>query len=299
MEWESRVLESERNIRCILFDLGSTLWTRKEERVEQVCERIANLHAVLALFRHAGSGFHSEMDVDELGQLLRKNFERQIRVKTRQNVEYEPDFTLAAMDALQQLDVPDITREFGETIYEALRVRSTDSRTFFNDTLSTLAALKVRGYLLGVVTNRHYGGAPFHEDLLAMGLLDYFELRHMAISADLSIRKPHPDIFMHALKSLNVLPEEAVMVGDSLRADVTGAKRLDMLAIWMPKASLWEEARAALLATSTPEQNEQPVLTDDYLLAYTRQTEKRGRQTPDGIRPDAIIERLGDLLDMF
>jgi len=278
-----------RNVRCILFDLGGTLWARKEARVEHTCERIANLQAVLELFRYAGSGFHPEMDADELGQLLRKSFERQIRDKTRQQVEYEPDFVLAAMDALHQLGVPGVTREFGEAIYEALRVRSPHSRALFDDAL----------YLLGVVTNRHYGGAPFHEDLRAMGLLDYFELRHMAISADLGIRKPHPDIFLHALNSLNVLPEEAAMVGDSLRADIVGAKRLDILAIWRPKASLREEARAALHATATSGQVQQQELTDDYLLAYTRQIEKRGRQTPDDIKPDAIIECLSDLLAMF
>lgn len=288
-----------RNVRCILFDLGGTLWMRKEARVERTCERIGNLQAVLELFRYAGSKFHPEMDVDELGQLLRKSFERQIRDKTRQNGEYEPDFTLAAMDALHQLGVPGVTREFGEATYEALRVRSPDSRELFDDALSTLAGLKERGYLLGVVTNRHYGGAPFHEDLRAMGLLDYFELRHMAISADLGIRKPHPDIFLHALNSLNVLPEEAAMVGDSLRADIVGAKRLDILAIWRPKASLREEARAALHATATSGDVKQHELTDDYLLAYTRQIEKRGRQTPDDIKPDATIKCLSDLLDMF
>jgi len=288
-----------RNVRCILFDLGGTLWARKEARVEHTCERIANLQAVLELFRYAGSKFHPEMDVDELGQVLRKSFERQIRDKTRQQVEYEPDFVLAAMNALHQLEVPGVTREFGEAIYEALRVRSPDSRALFDDALSTLAGLKERGYLLGVVTNRHYGGAPFHEDLRAMGLLDYFELRHMAISADLGIRKPHPDIFLHALNSLDVLPEEAAMVGDSLRADIVGAKRLDILAIWRPKASLREEARAALHATATSEHAKQHELTDDYLLAYARQIEKRGRQTPDDIKPDAIIECLSDLLAMF
>jgi HAD superfamily hydrolase (TIGR01549 family) len=285
-----------RNVRCILFDLGSTLWTSKEERLMLVSERIANLRAVLELFRFTGTGVYADMDVDELGRLLRKSFEKQIRVITRQLVEYEPDFVQAAMDALQQIGIPAVTHECGEAIYEALRVRTPDIRVLFDDTLSTLAALKEQSYLLGVVSNRHYGGVPFHEDLRAMGLLDYFELQNMAISADLGIRKPNPDIFLHALNSLNVSPEEAVMVGDSLRGDITGAKRLDILAIWMPKASLRADALAAMRASGQAQQN---VLTDDYLLTYTRQIEKRGRQTPDNIRPDSIIECLSDLLNMF
>jgi FMN phosphatase YigB (HAD superfamily) len=289
-------LEIGRNVRCILFDLGSTLWTSKDERVILVNERIANLRAVLELFRFCGTGVYSEMDVDELGRLLRKSFEKQIRVRTRQLVEYEPDFTLATVDALQQIGIPNVTAECGEAIYEALRVRTPDIRVLFDDTLSTLAALKARGYLLGVVSNRHYGGAPFHEDLRAMGLLDYFELRHMAISADLGLRKPNPDIFWHALNSLDVPPEEAAMVGDALRGDIVGAKRLDILAIWMPKALLRAEALAAMRASG---QAQQHGLTDDYLLAYTRQIEKRGRRIPEDVRPDIIIERLSDLLNIF
>jgi FMN phosphatase YigB (HAD superfamily) len=285
-----------RNVRCILFDLGSTLWTSKDERVMLVSERIANLRAVLELFRFTGTRVYADMDVDELGKLVRKSFEKQIRVKTRQLVEYEPDFVLSAMDALQHIGIPAVTHECGEAIYEALRVRTPDIRVLFDDTLSTLAALKERGYLLGVVSNRHYGGVPFQEDLRAMGLLDYFELQHMAISADLGIRKPNPDIFIHTLNSLNVSPEEAVMVGDSLRGDIAGAKRLDILAIWMPKASLRAEALAAMMTSGQAQQN---VLTDDYLLTYTRQIEKRGRQTPDNIKPDSIIACLSDLLDIF
>lgn len=284
------------NVRCILFDLGSTLWTPRDERVIQAHEHIANLRAVLALFRFTGTGIYSSMSVDELGRLVRRSFEKEIRVRTRQLVEYEPDFALATMNALQQVGIPDVSRELGEVIYEALRVRTPDIRVLFEDALPTLAALKERGYLLGVVSNRHYGGAPFHEDLREMGLLDYIELRHMAISADLGIRKPNPDIFFHALNSLQVSPEEAVMVGDSLRGDIAGANRTHILSIWMPKTSLRADALTALRASGQPQQEE---LTDDYLLAYTRQIEKRGRQTPDDVKPDIIIERLSDLLTLF
>ena len=289
-------MEIGRNVRCILFDLGSTLWTSKDERVIQVHEHAANLRAVLALFRFMGTSIYPTMSVDELGRLVRRSFEKEIRVRTRQLVEYEPDFTLATMDALQQIGIAHATRELGGEIYEALRTRTPDIRVLFADALTTLTALKERGYLLGVVSNRHYGGVPFHQDLREMGLLDYIELRHMAISADLGIRKPNPDIFLHALNSLQVSPGEAVMVGDSLRGDITGANRLNILSIWMPKMSLRADALAAMRASG---QMQQDGLTDDYLLAYTRHIEKRGRQTPEDVRPDIIIERLSDLLNLF
>ena len=86
------------------------------------------------------------------------------------------------------------------------------------------------------------------------------------------------------------------MVGDSLRGDITGANRLNILSIWMPKTSLRADALASMRASGHAQQDG---LTDDYLLTYTRHIEKRGRQTPEDVRPDIIIERLSDLLNLF
>ena len=44
--------------------------------------------------------------------------------------------------------------------------------------------------------------------------------------------KPHEQIYRRALAQANVAPEDAVMVGDRLRADVWGAKRLGLRAVW-------------------------------------------------------------------
>ncbi len=266
------------------------------------------------------------MDSHTLGTLLRRAVEKRIRFEARQNPGYEPDFVLATMEALQKLGISKANRTLGEDIYEALRIRIPNSRVLFDDTLSTLAVLKQRGYILSVVTNRHYGGVPFHEDLQIVGLLDYFEYEHMAISADLGIRKPNPDIFMYALNKLNVEPEEAAMVGDSLKADILGARTLNILSIWKPKASLREEAKVAWMSSyiasreqqthssvaqireemsdaEIPEASEnegKAGFTDDYLLAYVHNRDGlKLQQIQIGIKPDIIIENLKDLLEIF
>jgi HAD superfamily hydrolase (TIGR01549 family) len=256
---------------------------------------------VKALHRFTHAKQFSSMDSHALGSLLRKAVEKQIRFEARQNPGYEPDFVLATKEALHQLGISKANRALGEDIFEALRIRIPNSRVLFDDTLSTLAKLKQRGYILGVVTNRHYGGLPFYEDLQTLGLLDYFDYEHMAISADLGIRKPNPDIFMHALNKLDVRPEEAAMVGDSLRADILGAKMLNMLAIWKPKASLIEEAKKAWTATNETSENESKVgFTDDDLLAYVHNRDGLElRQFQIDIKPDVIIENLRDLLTIF
>ena len=313
-------------IRSILFDLGSTLWTSADKAAWLSLEQTSNLMAVKALLSFTNDKALSSMETHTLGTLVRKAVEKRIRLEARHNPGYEPDFVLATMEALRQLGISEANRKLGEDIYEALRIRIPNSRVLFDDTLSTLTALKQRGYILGVVTNRHYGGAPFHEDLQTMGLLDYFEYEHMAISADLGIRKPNPDIFMHALNRLNVEPEEAAMVGDSLKADILGARKLNILAIWKPKASLREEAKVAWMSSyiasrerqtrsgvaqireemsdaEIPEasQNEGKAgFTEDYLLAYVHNRDGlKLQQFQIDMKPDFIIENLRDLLTIF
>ena len=253
-----------RTIRCILFDLGSTLWTRREDTAT-LAERAAHQKAGGILRSAGGDKRFAALDDDALGVLLYQAIEKQMRADHLQHPGYEPDGVLATMRALQELDIGDSDREFAGAIFEALRVRIPDSRVLFPDTLSTLAALKERGYLLGVVTNRSYGGPLFREDVAEMGLFDYFEYTHMAISADLGVCKPNPEIFKYALNSLNAAPEETAMVGDNLRADIAGAKRLNLLSIWKPAAVLSAKARHA----------------------------------PGAIEPDVEIERLGKLLEIF
>ena len=67
-----------------------------------------------------------------------------------------------------------IALSLGARAFEALRIRLTKSRVLFSDALSTLRTLRERGYVLGVATNRPYGGELFLEDLREMGLLAMF-----------------------------------------------------------------------------------------------------------------------------
>lgn len=253
-----------RAVRCLLFDLGSTLWTRREETAS-LAEEQAKVRAA-GVFRQAvGDGMFAAMNDGALGKLLKKTIGKQRRAEARQHPGYEPDCVLATLRALHQLGLVDADRALAEAMFEALRVRIPDSRVLFEDTLSTLAVLKGRGYLLGVVTNRHYGGPLFRDDVARMGLLDYVAYEHMAISADLGVCKPHPAIFSHALTSLNVAPEETAMVGDKLDADMAGARSLNMLSIW--KAADEHSAE------------------EERLLG--------------GMKPDREIEHLSQLLEIF
>jgi hypothetical protein len=146
----------------------------------------------------------------------------------------------------------------------------------------------------------------------------------MAISADLGIRKPNPAIFLHALDALNVPPHEAVMVGDSLRADIVGGLNLGIFTVWKPKLLLRGRVKAHMrgvghssIGTETldpapPEPGTQMgatssaevpqgmhVTDDDYVLAQLKSRDSLDQFFSGEIKPDLIIEHLSELLDVF
>ena len=59
----------------------------------------------------------------------------------------------------------------------------------------------------------------------------YFDL--IICSRDLGLRKPNPKIFKYVLEKLEVKPDEVVHVGDSVEADMMGARDSDITGIWI------------------------------------------------------------------
>jgi FMN phosphatase YigB (HAD superfamily) len=185
----------------------------------------------------------------------------------------------------------------------------------FPDTYATLRALQERGYILGVVTNRGYGGAPFREDMRQIAFDHYFDLSAMAVSLDLGIRKPNPDIFLYALQKLGIEPGEAAMVGDSLHADIQGANLLDIFSIWRPKERIREEAKISRMHSSTQtaiaeqpseaiadiEENDNDVFPEkEEVYQYVQQNPHWEHHISSGdVRPDHIIYTLSELLEIF
>ena len=100
------------------------------------------------------------------------------------------------------------------------------------DAHKTLQILQQKGYRMGLISNA--SNSPDLNRLIDNhGLRKYFEV--IVISADEGIRKPDPQIFLNTLKSLNVEPGDAIMIGDTLPADVLGAKNVGMRSIWITR----------------------------------------------------------------
>jgi len=88
--------------------------------------------------------------------------------------------------------------------------------------------------VIGVVTNNEV--AEQEEKL------DHFRLRplidFMIVSAGVGVAKPDPGIFRLALDRAGALPEETVMIGDSWRSDIVGARNAGIRPVWFNRFHL-------------------------------------------------------------
>jgi FMN phosphatase YigB (HAD superfamily) len=306
--------ERTQNIRCILFDLGNTLWTtRTKDRLRGFEEQSAQ--QALAILRESISpDVFPALTLNAFVEKFTKSMNIHTKLAKRTQPELEPDPIRMIQQALHDLGLPLQDSAVCERIYEAYRPPMPETRILFEDVLSTLGELKQRGYILGVVTNRAYGGAKFIDDMRTLGLLDFFDPDAMAISADLGIRKPNPAIYMYALNKLGVVPDEAAMVGDTLNADIVAAKKLNIYAVWKPSPAIRARTEFAALeriattsyaaTTEHADHSEQtnsapalPIVTNEDVLAYA--LERNERQHDPFYKPDLIIEQTAELLDVF
>jgi putative hydrolase of the HAD superfamily len=83
---------------------------------------------------------------------------------------------------------------------------------------------------IGLASNFDHGPTA-HAILRRDGIADLFDAT--VVSADLGRRKPHPAIFREALGRLDVVPGEALYVGDTFADDVEGALGAGMDVAWL------------------------------------------------------------------
>lgn len=208
--------------------------------------------------------------------------------------------------AFAALGAPNLDLSFCQTIFDTMQISIAQSRTLFDDALSTLSELQQRRFQFGVVTNRYWGGSSFQADMHTMGLLEYFDLNKVMTSADLRIRKPNPAIFQLALQACEVTAEASIMIGDSLVADVAGAQQLGIFSVWKP----YNYAEIASYLTesegiSVAEYNRSQLLSlreQDIVAPSTTHLRRDGityleHFSKKHIRPQLIINHLSELLE--
>jgi HAD superfamily hydrolase (TIGR01509 family) len=210
-----------KDVRAVLFDYGNTL-------VEFSHRQIDALDRALLAFLRERFG-----PVEE--SALRDARDRDRRAPYLSSEYRENDLTTMSAALVRELygreardgEIGAIIEFRRRSFVEMITLESSpESR----EVLSRLAGERP----LALVSNYPDGDA-IRESLDHVGLAHYFS--SIVVSGDLGRVKPHSAPFERALEELGCRPDEVVHVGDNWLADIQGAKRLGMAAVWM---SRWE-----------------------------------------------------------
>jgi putative hydrolase of the HAD superfamily len=99
--------------------------------------------------------------------------------------------------------------------------------TLFDGTIEVLDYLQSK-YQLHIITNG-FEEVQFKK-LEKSKILHYFD--QVITSESVGVKKPNPKIFHHSLKAANAEPENSMMIGDNLEADIIGAQHIGMQTIF-------------------------------------------------------------------
>jgi putative hydrolase of the HAD superfamily len=94
-----------------------------------------------------------------------------------------------------------------------------------------LDAFQQAGVPTGVVSNSSFGPHVIRYELDRHGLARH--LSFIAVSAEYAVRKPNPLLFEAAAARIGADPSDIWFIGDSLVADVAGARTTGMTAVWL------------------------------------------------------------------
>ena len=211
-----------RNFKVALFDLGSTLvhfegnWDKVLDQA--ICKMVSALSNILnnnlpehefhASYKKALTQYYINRDID-FTEMTTRNL-----LTTLLNSRFQT--------ALPDEEISFVLDEF----YTYTR------RHWFLDqeTIPTLLILQSQGYRLGLISNAAHT-ADVMKQLEIFNLSPFFD--QILISADVGYRKPHPLIFQKAISFFGLSPHEFVMIGDTLSADIIGARKAGMSNVWI------------------------------------------------------------------
>lgn len=209
-------------IRALIFDINGTLIdTETDERMEQPYRAIGHF------LTYQGITLHRWEVLNLYFQIMKEQFAR--------STEIFPEFDVVAVwrevlerhasDGTRSLP-PEKLQQIPLFLAELQRGISRKRLTLFPQVLEVLSQLRER-YPLAVVSDAQSAYAL--PELRAVGLHEYFD--PVIISGDYGYRKPDARLFQTALDRLQVLPGQAVFIGNDGYRDIFGARQLGIKTI--------------------------------------------------------------------
>jgi putative hydrolase of the HAD superfamily len=226
-------------IRAVLIDLGDTLvhLARPWDDVFQ-----DNLHSLYTYLQ--GEGLNSAFD--EFARIFIRGFESASTVSQFYKIEIPLEDIVSKSLRKSKFKQPDLA--FVNNAVMEFYKPEIDAWELYPDTVQTLGALQDSGFEIGLISNSKSDWAV-RAILEKHELLGFFKV--IVTSAALRKRKPRPDPFTEALNGLGVKASETVFVGDSLEADIFGAKTVGIRSIHVLRKPLDHPLLIAPEATVT------------------------------------------------
>ncbi len=211
------------SIRGVIFDLG---WTLVEFQ--------GDISAALAQRAQDLGNFLRGNDLELDGEDVYASYRDELRVlqQAGRELNYEYPARLAMLRALRCFVSAQAAARLAAdalaSIFESLVPRW----ELYPDTLETLATLRDSGCRLGCISNTN-DGVHAWRIIERNGLRSWLSPIYM--SEEMGLRKPHRRPFLMLLDEWALPPEQVVMVGDTLDADVLGAQRSGLRGIWIDR----------------------------------------------------------------
>jgi putative hydrolase of the HAD superfamily len=203
----------------VIFDLGHTLidFAPAEDNLLECYERVRRM-----LVHEASQDLPRAEDL--IDSVSRRVAQDVIDSYQERRLE-EVDIVALFRDALGDIGV-DVDEKLARQIAEMEHRAMLSGLTIEPDNVETLGRVRKAGLLVGLVSNAHFLPELMREDIARLGIAG--RLDASVFSAEVGVRKPHPDIFFRVLGELNVSPAEAIFVGDRLVDDIEGAQKVGM-----------------------------------------------------------------------
>lgn len=203
----------------ILFDLGGTLMHARGDW--QPVFELADLALTNSLREH-----HIKLEAKTFRARLHEYYGQ--RDKDFQETSYH--FVLREL--LKGLGYADVDESVVRSALDAMFSITQNNWALEDDAAETIQQLKSKNYKLGIFSNAG-DDKDVQTQVESFGIRPYFDF--VLTSSACFYRKPHARAFEIALAQWSIPPEDAAMVGDSLEADIFGAKNLGMQAIWITR----------------------------------------------------------------
>jgi HAD superfamily hydrolase (TIGR01662 family) len=215
-------------IHHILFDLGGTLMHARDEwaPVFENSDRVLTKKLL---------SYRIKLDAKTFRERLHEYYAQ--RDKDFQETTYR--FVLCEL--LRELGHAEVAEPIISSALEAMFKVTQANWKLEEDALETILLLKSQNYRLGIFSNAG-DDKDVQDQVENFGIRPHFDF--VLTSAACFYRKPHARAFEIALARWNIQPGEAAMVGDSLQADIFGAKALGMRTVWITRRARFSGSEA-------------------------------------------------------